>query len=79
MGEVVAFPVQNNEVHQNKWELDAHFESQIEALEQQNQDIVQSIGFFKKQFPALFMSPEEVVQFLENTRGRVEEIEKQAA
>lgn len=60
-----------------KGELDAHFEPQIEVQSKAWREVYESISFFRRQFPTIFMTPAEIVKHLEVVRWRVDEIEKQ--
>jgi len=70
MWEVVQFPVQNtNQISQ--WELDAHFESEIEAAEAVQEEIVKNKGIIERAFPTWWMTHDEVVKYLANEREYV--------
>jgi len=78
MWQVIPFPVQNSKNPQeNTWgDIAAHFEWPEDLVQEQ---IEESHGVLVRTFPNLFMTPWEVIKYLEKTRGRVEEIEKHAA
>ena len=79
MGEVVSFPEQNIKP-QDKWELDAHFESKIEADQAVQKGLEETHNWLETKFPNIFMSPGEVVAFLEETRAKIaNDIDKEAA
>jgi len=77
MWEVIQFPGNNINPQENTWgDVAKHFEWPKDIVQEQ---IKTSHWMIEKMFPNLFMTPWEVVKFLEITRGRVEQIEKQAA
>ena len=79
MWEVIPFPEQNN-TQANKWQLDAHFESEIEAAEAVQDEIVKNRNIIERTFPTWFMSPGEVIDYLESVRDDVAtDLNKEAA
>lgn len=72
MWEVIPFPVQNN-IPVTTWELDAHFESEIEAADAIQEEIIKYRNIIERTFPTWFMSPGEVIEFLESVRDDVED------
>lgn len=70
MWEVVTFPVENN-TQASKGQLDAHFESQLEAAEAIKDEIWKNRSIIERTFPTWFMSPGEVIEYLEDVRNEV--------
>lgn len=71
------FPANQNSLVTENWgEVLKYFEWGKEKVQRQ---IKKTYSILEKIAPHLFMTPSEIVDFLENTRGRVAEIEKQAA
>lgn len=79
MWEVVPFPVQNN-TQASKGQLDAHFESEIEAAEAVQDEITKNRNIIERTFPTWFMSPWDVIEYLESVRDEVvSDLDKKAA
>ncbi len=70
-------PTDLNTLASENWgEVLKHFEW---AEQRVQEEIKKTYSILEKIAPHLFMTPSEIVDFLETTRGRVKEIEKQAA
>lgn len=69
MSEVIAFPAWNNEVNQDKWNLGAHFESEVEA----SVEVVQELYRTRNWLERMFMEPQDLLEYLNTTRERIEQ------
>jgi len=70
MWEIVEFPVKNDN-QASQWDLDAHFESQIEAAEAVQEEVVKNKGIIERVFPTWGMTHDEVVKYLASVRKEV--------
>jgi len=74
MWEVIRFPVNAANPQDQAWgDIAKHFEEPKDIIQE---EVQRTHGILVRMAPNIFMSPSEVVQFLEKTRWRVEVIEK---
>lgn len=69
MGEVVKFPIWDEVAGKDKWELWAHFESEIEA----SREVVEELYKRKTWLERMFMEPQDLLEYLNATREQIEQ------